>query len=316
MLVPGPKVSTTTETKPLALATSTHSIMSVSSCQPLPTSTTQGSTANSTNSTYLRSIKTCFKYPSLDDILQNRSAQPYSLSSFIGFLAHNHCLETLEFTLDVAKYADHFQSADTSPESLNIMWRSIIDTYIRTDSPKELNLPAEVKASLTLATKPSPVLFHAAVDMVKDMMKENAYLSFINYAKYTKLTSQYTGKPDSCLINCHSSLISPFDSHESAKITKTSSSEWHQPASWNSLSSFSSSDSLYPGDEAGVCTKPMTPPQSPKHLDHKVLQKQVPQPPKQQPPASLPRQHSHWRKMSQRLKWRRSSDKTSSSTTA
>jgi hypothetical protein len=196
------------------------------------------------------------------------------------------------------------------------MWKSIIDTYIRTDSPKELNLPAEVKSSLTHATKPSPILLHSTVDMVKDMMKENAYLSFINTAKYSKLSSQYTGKPDSCLLNCHSSLISPFDSHESAKTAKTSSSEWHQPESWNSLSSSSSSDSLYPGGEVDICTKPMTPPQSPKHLDQQVLQKQLPQPPKQQPPASLPRQHSHWRKMSQRLKWRKSSNKTSSSTTA
>ncbi|KAF5092530.1 hypothetical protein D0Z00_004538 [Geotrichum galactomycetum] len=194
------------------------------------------------------------------------------------------------------------------------MWRSIVDTYIRTDSPKELNLPAEVKSSLMLATTPSPILLHSTVDMVKDMMKENAYLSFINNAKYSKLTSQYTGKPDSCLHNCHASLISPFDSHESAKTTKTSSSEWHQPESWNSLSSSSSSDSLYPGDEGGICTKPMTPPQSPNYFDQ--VQKQLSPAPKQQPPASLPRQHSHWRKMSQRLKWRRSSDKTSSSTTA
>lgn len=290
--------------------------MSLSSYPPLATPNAQDSPANKPCSAkFLHSLKPCFKYPSLDDILENKSAQPYSLSSFIGFLAHNHCLETLEFTLDVAKYADLFYSSETSPESLQLMWRSIIDTYIRTDSPKELNLPAEVKSSLTLATKPSPLLLHSTVDMVKDMMKEDAYLSFINAAKCSKMMSQNTAKPDSCLHNClhncHSTIISPFDSYEFAQTVKTHSSEWHQPESWKSLSSSSSSDSIYPGDETGICTKPMTPPQSPKRLEKQILQQ-----PKQQPSASLPRQHSHWRKMSQRLKWRKGSNKTSSSTIA
>lgn len=95
-------------------------------------------------------IKTHFgKYPTLDDILSDKAPHPYSFSSFVGFLSQNHCLETVEFTMDVARYAEKYASGKSSRAELNKMWRRIVDAYIRVDGPKELNLPCDMRKRIT-----------------------------------------------------------------------------------------------------------------------------------------------------------------------
>lgn len=295
--------------------------------------------------------KSCKKVPSLDDILANDAPYPYNLTSFIGFLSQNHCLETVEFTMDVAKYTASYSTPCMSKQILARMWHKVVDTYIRTDGPKELNLSCEVKLELTKLSEevgdgepPEPVLLKSSVDMVKDMIKDNAYLPFISSIRCSQALPQYVAlprrnsaqpRPDSCLQQldtpaymCQSlpsNTVTPFESN-------SSDSCWHQPTSWaqcsssinssrRSLSKASSSDSLFLGDEElGMSTRtaPMTPPESPSSTNLSDFDIDEAKSPatitvralgENRALAAVPaRTHSHWRKMSKRLKWRRGSD--------
>lgn len=125
------------------------------------------------------------KYPTLEEILDDKASHPYSFSNFVGYLSRNHCLETVEFTKDVSNYTKKYNENPYSIEELNSLWKRILDAYVKTDSPKELNLPCEVKnqlisISVTSEQAPSPSLLSRAVDLAKDMMKENVYLPFIS----------------------------------------------------------------------------------------------------------------------------------------
>lgn len=268
------------------------------------------------------------KYPSLEDILNDKSAYPYNLTAFVGFLSQNHCLETIEFILDVQKYKQAHEKSFNSIDVLVMMWQRIINTYIQTDSPKELNLPSEVKAKLMALNSdppPEPACFDEAVLHVKDIMKENAYRPFIVSVKAmgNKNNTNESSHPptshcvETCLQPLSNIMISPFGSNDSTVDSTKSDCSWHQPESWNSdcLSKSSSVESLFVGDEAqGLSrkcrTNPMTPPESPMCcLDYNTrFSVSSPANSESSQPA-IPRHHSHWRKMSQRLKWRRTGEK-------
>lgn len=302
-------------------------------------------------------LKACFsRYPTLEEILNNSAPYPYNLTAFIAFLSQNHCLETVEFLMDVAKYTDYCQSGSSTPNDMLIfMWKRIVDTYIRPEGPKQLNLPCDVRTKITsmsVQEPPSHAALSHAVDLVKEMIKENAYLQFISSVKCsstaTASPSNQTATTHSCLLNF--GLLSPLEPNVSQDSVKSDCS-WHQPDSWNSdcLSKSSSSESLYTGDEdrgiycrelvtggggSGSEDNPITPPESPCGFTSRSCVDIVPpvnrlsyqsvsssgngdlckspslsQQALSETGASIPRHHSHWRKMSQRLKWRRSSDK-------
>jgi DNA-binding transcriptional MerR regulator len=52
----------------------------------------------------------------LSKILSNSSETPYTLSAFMTYLSSNHCMETLEFTMDASRYRKHYNKlAGRSP---------------------------------------------------------------------------------------------------------------------------------------------------------------------------------------------------------
>lgn len=148
-----------------------------------------------------------FKLPSLDDILCDQAPEPYTLERLKDFMVKNHCLEVLEFVLDVATYRQWYcgwdssvaTSACRSTATLRRQWEHMMNTYIRTNSPKELNVPCNVRDDLLHAwqhTRPSgdhpvhPSYLDGAVDVAKDLMKENVYLPFIATVKTEKQRTQ------------------------------------------------------------------------------------------------------------------------------
>lgn len=284
------------------------------------------------------------KYPSLDDILANDSAYPYNLSAFISFLSQNHCLETVEFTMDMAEYEAAFLNSQSSKDALIQMWATIVNTYIRPDSPKELNLSCQVKSKLAGLTRqadsgipPDPAHLQDTVVMVKEMIKENAYLPFITSVRCAQALPQPVApaaprrnsaqpRPNSCLhkLDVRASMCSSLPAASGMFEASVSETNWHQPVSWlnsgahqtsastgsaishTSLSKSSSLDSLFAGDEqlALGTSDPMTPPESPTAVDyskHSATASTTKTAAKETPT----RTHSHWRKMSKRLKWKR-----------
>lgn len=286
------------------------------------------------------------KYPSLDDILANDSPYPYNLSAFISFLSQNHCLETVEFTMDMAKYQTAFLNSETPKDTLIRMWSTIVDTYIRPDSPKELNLSCEVKSKLAALTRqadsgipPDPAHLQDTVVMVKEMIKENAYLPFITSVRCAQALPQPVAaaaprrnsaqpRPDSCLhkLDVPASMCSSLPAASVMFDASVSETNWHQPVSWlncaahqtsastgsatshTSLSKSSSLESLFAGDEQLALgnSDPMTPPESPTAFDYSKHSATTTTTTTKSAAKETPtRTHSHWRKMSKRLKWKR-----------
>ena len=114
----------------------------------------------------------------------------------MAYLSQNHCLETLEFTLEAQRYRDTYHSfaermdqsvllADT-PESqhLRMLWQRLLSAYIFPGSPREINLSSEVRDGLLrhrdVVIPPVPETLDSAVKRIHDLMEESIFLPFLN----------------------------------------------------------------------------------------------------------------------------------------
>lgn len=144
--------------------------------------------------------------PTLDDVLSNRAPPPYTLTAFMAYLSQNHCLETLEFTMDAKRYGEHFNSVmrqlgqsvipQESPqaEHLRMLWGRLISAYIVPGSPREINLPSTVRDALLHHSQsrkpPHPDALDAAVKRMRDLMDESIFIPFLNSRSVTLQPSQ------------------------------------------------------------------------------------------------------------------------------
>ncbi|OAL48778.1 regulator of G protein signaling superfamily [Pyrenochaeta sp. DS3sAY3a] len=160
--------------------------MAMSDCQPAPLTVS-----------IPKNIPTPqYRKPNLSEILANTAPPPYTLSSFMAFLSQNHCLENLEFTMDASRYRKHYSKmvnrhpgSPISPLSdecayVLMLWRRLIDAYIRESGPREVNLPAEVRDNLLSHTDsyvpPHPSSLDEAVSKIYELMEESVLVSFLN----------------------------------------------------------------------------------------------------------------------------------------
>ncbi|ODQ63304.1 hypothetical protein NADFUDRAFT_48189 [Nadsonia fulvescens var. elongata DSM 6958] len=145
--------------------------------------------------------------PTLDEILANSAHHPYSLTGFVSYMFRQRCIETLEFILDVAKYSELYKqrTSEGRPKSLVAFYERIVNTYFGSRSEKELNLPEDIKRNLRkslrlvgslnsctlkdtdnlLQVYIHPKVFDEVTKLTKALIRENAYLGFVAYAKST-----------------------------------------------------------------------------------------------------------------------------------
>lgn len=130
--------------------------------------------------------------PSLRDILFNTAAPPYTLAAFMAFLSQNHCLETLEFTMDADRYrAAHadllhphrpITSGDAN-EHVCSLWQKLMHAYILPCGYREVNLPAHVRDRLlslpSTPHPPQPSELDEAVTIVYELMNDSVLGPFI-----------------------------------------------------------------------------------------------------------------------------------------
>ncbi|KAJ5123365.1 hypothetical protein N7448_009462 [Penicillium atrosanguineum] len=138
----------------------------------------------------------CLMRPTLNEVLANTAPPPYTLSAFMAYLSQNHCLETLEFTLEAKRYRETYESladrlgvetisADL-PESqhLRMLWQRLLMAYIIPGAPREINLSSEVRdevlAYRDVTTPPVPEALDSAVKRIHDLMEESIFLPFLN----------------------------------------------------------------------------------------------------------------------------------------
>ncbi|KAF3394273.1 hypothetical protein F1880_005351 [Penicillium rolfsii] len=139
----------------------------------------------------------CPMRPTLNEVLANAAAPPYTLSAFMAYLSQNHCLETLEFTMEANRYRDTYEAlsarlgpdALTNPETreaqyLLMLWQRLMMAYILPGAPREINLSSEVRDGLLryrdVTTPPTPDTLDSAVKRIHDLMEESIFLPFLN----------------------------------------------------------------------------------------------------------------------------------------
>ncbi|RPB28582.1 regulator of G protein signaling superfamily, partial [Terfezia boudieri ATCC MYA-4762] len=137
----------------------------------------------------------CHRRPTLAEILSNQAPAPYTLSAFMAYLSQNHCLETLEFTMDASRYRKHFNSLHPSnggsmtPDSdscqyVRMLWQRLLDAYIAPNGPREVNLPSGIRENLlnipNQQTPPPPESLDPAVNIIYELMEESVLMPFLN----------------------------------------------------------------------------------------------------------------------------------------
>ncbi|KAF2155592.1 regulator of G protein signaling superfamily [Myriangium duriaei CBS 260.36] len=191
-----------------------------------------------------RHANTCSaKRPSLKEILSNSSPPPWTLTAFMAYLSNNHCLETLEFTMDAARYKKHYakivaKSGDQtiSPQSkeaanIKVLWQRLIEAYIRPNGSREINIPSEVRDPILhydfTAAPPPPEALDIAVTKVYELMEESVLVPFLN-----SMSPPATASPHSC--DCKSpdepEVTSPREDRFSSKFRKTRFAKYSPPS--------------------------------------------------------------------------------------
>ncbi|CAK7563945.1 MAG: hypothetical protein SEPTF4163_001827 [Sporothrix epigloea] len=135
--------------------------------------------------------------PTLQDILANSAPPPWTLGAFMAYLSQNHCLETLEFTMEAERYQttytqiqhdenqnDAAQWSQDAQDYTLAIWRKLIGTYITPLGPREVNLPGPVRDHLLALNRnqapPDPSALNDAIEIIYELMNDSILLSFMD----------------------------------------------------------------------------------------------------------------------------------------
>ncbi|KAI9889851.1 MAG: hypothetical protein M1814_004686 [Vezdaea aestivalis] len=147
--------------------------------------------------------------PALADILANTAPSPWTLSAFMAYLSQNHCLETLEFTMDASRYRKHFSQtiAPSGPDGLappseektqfvRMLWQRLLEAYIIPNGPREVNLPSTVRDALlsqsNISSPPHPSTLDEAVKIIYELMEESVLVPFLNSVSFNRAPNSAT----------------------------------------------------------------------------------------------------------------------------
>lgn len=128
--------------------------------------------------------------PSLTDILHDVSPPPWTLTAFMAYLSQNHCMETLEFTLDSQRYSTFYDQlmsespcSDDSNDRVCSLWDKLMQVYIIPGAPREVNIPARVRDRLLAIpygpTPPHPSTLAEAGRIVYELMNDSLLVPFL-----------------------------------------------------------------------------------------------------------------------------------------
>jgi len=138
----------------------------------------------------------CPRRPNLREILANTAPAPWTLAAFMAYLSNNHCLETLEFTMDAGRYKKHFhrmmnkapipgQPTEHDANYVKELWIRLMEAYIQPNGSREVNLPSQVRDPI-LGHKPAntlppePSVLEPAVSKTYELMEESVLVPFLN----------------------------------------------------------------------------------------------------------------------------------------
>lgn len=127
------------------------------------------------------------RMPSLHEILTDSAPQPYTLGAFMAYLSQNHCLETLEFTMEAERYrlahSQSQQSFQDYGDHICGLWQKLMQAYIQPCGSREVNLPAHVRDHLLSLPygpiPPHPSELDDAVRIIYELMSDSVLVPFV-----------------------------------------------------------------------------------------------------------------------------------------
>ena len=138
----------------------------------------------------------CPQRPTLQEVLSNTAPPPWTISAFTAYLSQNHCLETLEFTMEANRYVKHYQElmekdpkTPLSPQTrkseyVRMLWHKLLDAYIPPNAPREVNLPSDVRDHLlslpSADVPPDAAALEPAIKIIYELMDESVLVPFLN----------------------------------------------------------------------------------------------------------------------------------------
>lgn len=228
-------------------------------------------------------LSTTSRPPTLSEILSNESSPPYTLSAFMAYLSQNHCLETLEFTMEADRYRAEYNQVYQAQrggvaeddEYVCSLWIKLMEAYIVPCAPREVNLPCPVRDRLLShpcsSSPPHPSQLHEAVQIVYELMNDSVLVPFLETVAATYVESQM--EVDG-LDRRHSRTRSRPTKETSPTRYEANRSPNFLPAVLGTRTSRSASNSTEAVDRAGLtddtgsanspsAAEPMTPPMTP-----------------------------------------------------
>jgi len=177
----------------------------------------------------------CARRPTLQEVLTNQAPSPWTLSAFMAYLSQNHCLETLEFTMDAQRYTTHYSSlshkdpltpiSPSNPdyEYVRMLWKRLIDAYIVPNGPREVNLPSDVRDRLLslpcTELPPNAAELEPAVKIIFELMDESVLVPFVYSVAPIHMTDSYMGMAASMVSSLDNRLISPSKAYNKEAMT-------------------------------------------------------------------------------------------------
>ncbi len=179
------------------------------------------------------------KYPSLEEILSGNSFPPFTLARFTRHAAHSHCLENLEFLLDVLRFKTFYNEKSSAQKNDNDQlinfYKSIVSTYIIQNSLNEINIPCENRTVLlnlnnddkkiNFNSKNALLALEDAYEIVKELVRDSTYVSFIGSCEECLSPSQRNTIVSYTLDPITTTNLRNTNSYSGSEFGQTSGSE-------------------------------------------------------------------------------------------
>ena len=231
--------------------------------------------------------KGCYvRRPTLKEILRDEGSPPWTLEAFATYCEQNHCSENLEFLQDAERYREAYHAVNrrhSDPqdpvqrpvisrltsgefESLREMWTQIILQYIAPSSPRELNLPGNIRNDLVSINRSgaptSPESLQSAVNKTYELIEDSILFTFLNDVRPIETLDTDSESVDDNRSardrTSGSKVREPIPTSEptvtfspTRRSQKTGHSHFNQNSRPSSHLSTKTSQSSNPGDETG-----------------------------------------------------------------
>lgn len=137
-----------------------------------------------------------YTIPTLDEIISPHThltdCGPYNRGSFVHFLSNSHCMENLEFVVELDRFLQNSHHAASAKDfcddsirdhdRLNHQWLVIFRVFLRPDAIKEVNVSYQIRRNLHEEVIPP----HKELLHIRSLIYELLLDSFNEFVNYTR----------------------------------------------------------------------------------------------------------------------------------